>query len=61
MRPPKIDFRFLFYTSKYMYLKNTPFFNANLLKKYQNYICIYNHGRVKKYFRPNAWFFFDLG
>ena len=35
MRPPKIDFRFLYYTSKNMYLKKT-FLNANLLEKYQN-------------------------
>ena len=35
MRPPKIDFRFLFYTSKNMDLKKYPFVNANLLEKYQ--------------------------
>ena len=37
MRPPKIDFRFLFYTSKITYFKKTiatTFFNANLLEKY---------------------------
>ena len=36
MRPPKIDFRFLFYTPKTKNLKKkyTHFFNANLLEKY---------------------------
>ena len=35
MRPQKIDFRFLFYTSKNIVFKKYPFFNANLLEKYQ--------------------------
>ena len=35
MQLPKIDFRFLFYTSKNMYLKKA-FFNTNLLEKYLN-------------------------
>ena len=35
MRPPKIDFIFLFYTSKNIYLKKKyPFLNADLLEKY---------------------------
>ena len=35
MRPPKIDFRFLFYISKNVYLKKYSFFNANSLEKYR--------------------------
>ena len=38
MRQPKIDFRFLFHTSKNMYFKKCPFFNANLLEKYLFYL-----------------------
>ena len=34
MRKPKIDFTFLFYTSKNIYLKKKLLFNANLLEKY---------------------------
>ena len=35
MRPRKIDFRLLFYTSKNIDLKKKTFFNAYLLEKYQ--------------------------
>ena len=44
MRPPKIDFRFLFYTPKNMYLKKIYIFNAYKVKK--KYIYIYARNRV---------------
>ena len=43
MRPPEIDFIFLFYTSRNMYFNRYPFFNANLLGKYRYFyisICL---------------------
>ena len=40
MRPPKIDFRFLFYTPKNIHLKYIYVFNANLLEKYLNMFFI---------------------
>ena len=44
MRPSKTDLRFLIYTPKNLYYKKKyPFFNANLLEKYQtdHRLCIY--------------------
>ena len=52
MQPPKIDFRFSFYTSKNMYLKNYPFLNANLLEKYQIMYWIW-------YKIPTEWAYSD--
>ena len=33
MRPPKIDFKFLMYTSKNIYLKKLPFFKCRFTGK----------------------------
>ena len=40
MRLPKIDFRFLFYTSRNMFLKNTPFLLPIYLKNTEYFINI---------------------
>ena len=42
MQPSKIDFRFLFYTSRNKCLK-IHFLNVNLLEKYPKLITIYNY------------------